>query len=85
MLCVSAHGGLAALSANLEKGTTIVVTNRTTQEQQEARIVFVGPAHGGKYKVGFEFVGAATNFWRVHFPPIGHKPLKSDEHHTVAV
>jgi hypothetical protein len=85
MLCVSAHGGLVGLSANLEKGTTIVVTNRSTQEQQEARIVFVGPAHGGKCKVGFEFVDAATSFWRVHFPPIAHKPLKSSEHHRVAV
>ena len=85
MLCVSAHGGLVALSAAVQKGATIFVTNRSTQEQQEARVVFVGHAPGRKFKVGFEFVHAATNFWRVHFPPAAERPLKAPELHKVAV
>jgi hypothetical protein len=85
MLCVSAHGGLVALSAALEKGATIVVTNRGTDEQQEARVVFIGHAPGRKFKVGFEFVGAAANFWRVNFPLTADKPLKFHEYEKVAV
>jgi hypothetical protein len=85
MLCVSAHGGLVGLSAAMEKGTTITVTNRGTHEQQEARVVFIGHAQGRKFKVGFEFVGAATNFWRINFPPAADRPLKLHEHEKVAV
>jgi hypothetical protein len=85
MLCVSAHGGLVAVSAAIQKATIILITNLTTSEQQEARVVFIGHTHGRKYKVGFEFVGAATNFWRVHFPSEANRPLKTREHEKVAV
>jgi hypothetical protein len=70
MLSVSAHGGLLALAASVEKGQTILVENKSTQEEQEFRVVHVSQPHDGKWRVGIEFVGAPVDFWRIYFPPV---------------
>lgn len=70
MLSVNAHGGLIALAAAVEQGQTILVENRNTREQREFRVVDVSPARDGKWQVGLEFAHGATNFWKIHFPPI---------------
>lgn len=66
---VSAHGGLVALGARVGPGETFLVVNRATQEEQECRVVFVGPTEGPKKKVGFALLRSAPHFWRVDFPP----------------
>jgi hypothetical protein len=68
-LSVNAHGALLALAATVEKGQSLLVENKNTRKEQECRVVYVGPAHNGKWSVGVEFTHAAAEFWRIYFPP----------------
>lgn len=73
MLSVNADGGLLALAANVEEGQPILVENRHTAEEQEFRVVHVGPLQDGKWKVGIKFAHRAPDFWRIYFPPLAAK------------
>lgn len=73
-LVVSAHGGLIALSAELQVGDKVILMNKGTNEQEEATVVFLGPTKEGKREVGFEFASAAGQFWGVAFPPADWTP-----------
>lgn len=68
MLTVNAHGGLVPLSAPVKQGQLILVMNDTTHETRACRTVYIGPERGGQHEVGIEFLRAAPNFWKVHFP-----------------
>lgn len=72
---VSAHGGLVALGARVGLGETFLVVNKTTQEEQQCRVVYIGPLEGPKKKVGFALLRSAPHFWRVDFPPINEANL----------
>ena len=66
---VSAHGGQIALGARVGLGETFLVVNKTTQEEQQCRVVYVGPMEGPKKKVAFALLQASPHFWKVNFPP----------------
>jgi len=66
---VSAHGGQVALGARVGLGETFLVVNKATQEEQQCRVVYVGPMEGLKKKVGFALLQASPRFWKVDFPP----------------
>jgi hypothetical protein len=68
-LIVNAHGALIALAGKVEKGQTLRLTNRATQEEQLCNVVHVGPVSGGKAQVGVEFKTPSPDFWRIAFPP----------------
>ncbi len=68
MLTVNAHGGLVPLPAPIEQGQLVLVMNDTTHETRACRAVYIGPERGGQREVGIEFLRAAPNFWKVHFP-----------------
>jgi hypothetical protein len=68
-LVVNAHGALIAIAGKVEKGQKLRLTNRTTQEQLECHVMYVGPDSGGKSQVGVEFDKPAPDFWRMTFPP----------------
>ena len=68
-LAVSAHGALLLLGTPVRNGQTLLLTNAGTHEDQECRVVFLGPAQGGKTQVGVEFTQTAPNFWHIAFPP----------------
>jgi hypothetical protein len=75
---VSAHGGLVALSARVGVGETVLVVNKATQEEQECRVVYVGPLEGPKKKVGVALLRSSPNFWGLNFPlSISPKPTGS--------
>jgi hypothetical protein len=65
-LNVDAHGARLAISAELERGQTILVVNSFTQEERECRVVHVGPKQSGRCKVGIEFVDSKGNFWHIY-------------------
>ncbi len=67
-LAVNAYGGLLTLNAPVEEGQSLLLVNSLTQEEQECRVVYVGPADNGKKKVGIEFTRPEGNFWHVYFP-----------------
>ena len=66
---VSANGGLVTLSARVGLGETFLVVNKSTQEEQQCRVAYVGPLEGSKNKVGFALLRSAPYFWKVDFPP----------------
>jgi hypothetical protein len=68
-LVVNVHGAMIALAASVAKGQTLRVKNRVTQEDQECKVVYLGPASGGKAQVGLDFTSDAPDFWRIAFPP----------------
>jgi hypothetical protein len=66
----SAHGGMLALSAPVQRGQTILLVNEATREEQECHVVYVGSRKRGKAEVGIAFLRPAPNFWQVSFPPV---------------
>jgi hypothetical protein len=68
-LVVNAHGAMIALAAKVARGQMLRVMNRSTQEDQTCKVVYLGPATGGKAQVGVDFMSKAPDFWRIAFPP----------------
>ncbi|MGB6429276.1 MAG: hypothetical protein WBF06_01725 [Candidatus Acidiferrales bacterium] len=68
-LVLNAHGALLALAATMKEGQTLRIVNRTTQQEQACRVVYLGPVSSGKIQVGLEFLESAPDFWHISFPP----------------
>jgi len=68
-LVVNAHGAMVALAAKVVKGQTLRLKNRATQEDVTCKVVYLGPAAGGKIQVGIDFTSKTPDFWRIAFPP----------------
>jgi hypothetical protein len=68
-LVVNAHGAMIAIAAKVTKGQMVRLKNRVTQEEQLCRVVYLGPASGGKVQVGVDFTVSSPDFWRIAFPP----------------
>jgi len=66
---VNAHGALVLMKQNIAHGQRLVLTNVTTKEDVECRVVFLGPKQGDQTQIGVEFLKASPNFWRISFPP----------------
>jgi len=73
---VSQGGGLCVLEEPVVVGQLLQLVNQNSGEAVEARVVTVSKARDGKTYVGFEFVVPNTNFWRMHFPAPGARPLR---------
>ena len=74
-MVVNAHGALFALAASVKHGQKVMLSNKGTKEEQESRVVFLGPKEAGKTQVGVEFLRPAPHFWRIDFPPADWKPV----------
>ncbi len=68
-LVVNAHGALIALASAVAAGQNISLTNRSTRDARECRIVYLGNANAGKVQMGIEFLEPSATFWHVDFPP----------------
>jgi PilZ domain-containing protein len=68
-LVLNAHGALLALANAMKEGQTLRLVNRTTDQEQECRVVYLGPVSSGKAQVGLEFLEPAPEFWNITFPP----------------
>jgi hypothetical protein len=59
----------------------VTVINPQTNEQQPARVVYLGPQQSDKQEIGIEFVKPSRMFWRIAFPPpdwtVGHEDAKA--------
>jgi acyl-coenzyme A thioesterase PaaI-like protein len=62
-IAVNRHGGLIALRADTALGQKILLTNKTTHQSRECRVVYLGPVQSNKRQVGIEFAGAESDFW----------------------
>ena len=66
---VSAHGALIKLNAVPHLGQKVVLRNTSSNETQEALIVFVMEVKDGTFNVGVEFTIPNPSFWHVSSPP----------------
>lgn len=73
---VSANGALLNVQEVYDIGMNLLLTNLATEEEVPCRVVFIGETKAGQKQVAIEFTVEAPQFWRVHFPPPGEKPLK---------
>ena len=68
-LVVNAHGALIALEAQVVAQQNVTLSNKSTQQSIECRVVHIGSAQGGKTQVGMEFIKPSGKFWQIDFPP----------------
>jgi hypothetical protein len=68
-LAINAHGALVSLKNRLTSGTKVKMRHNMTEEEQECRVVFLGPVREGKAEIGLDFSEPRPTFWRVAFPP----------------
>jgi len=68
-LVINAHGALITLAAKISQGNELQLKSATSPEQQDCKVVYVGPVVDGKTQFGVEFTKAAPNFWQIAFPP----------------
>jgi c-di-GMP-binding flagellar brake protein YcgR len=73
---VSQGGGLCVLEEPVVVGQALQMINENSGEAIDAKVVTVRKARDGKTYVGFEFVEPNSNFWRMHFPAPGARPLR---------
>jgi PilZ domain-containing protein len=72
---VSGHGGMTILDTAVVLGQTLLVTNESSGQKTECRVVSVRSTDG-KHVVAFEFIAPNANFWNMTFPVKGAKPLR---------
>ena len=82
-LAINAHGALILLQVRLISGNKVLMQHKRTQEEQECKVVFLGPVRSGKSEVGLEFCQPRPSFWRVAFPPEDWTP-KNPEARTIS-
>ena len=73
---VSGHGGMTILDTPVVLGQTLLVTNESSGQKTECRVVSVRLVADGKHIVAFEFIAPNANFWKMTFPVKGTKPLR---------
>jgi hypothetical protein len=73
---VSGHGGMTILDTAVVLGQTLLVTNESSGQKTECRVVSARPVADGKHIVAFEFIAPNANFWKISFPAKGTKPLR---------
>jgi len=76
-LVINAHGALIGLKAKVSQGQTMRIRTRMYPEEQDCRVIWVGPTAEGKTQCGIEFAQPAPNFWQVNFPPTDWSPASA--------
>jgi hypothetical protein len=77
-LIINVHGALVGLKAKVSQGQTMRIRSRMYAEEQDCRVIWVGPATGERTQCGIEFLQPAPNFWHVAFPPADWSPASTD-------
>jgi hypothetical protein len=67
---VNLHGGLMPLAPPVKRGQKILLVNSYTDEEREARIVYVRGKGRGKKRVAVEFTNHSGDFWHVFTPVV---------------
>jgi hypothetical protein len=83
-LAINAHGALVALQARLTSGSKVQMRHKSTEEEQECQVVFLGPVRSGKAEVGLEFSAPHPSFWRVTFPPEDWSPKHPEARNVIS-
>jgi len=62
---VSANGGLVMLGARVQAGQKLLLINKSTQTEQECRVVYLGERRTQSAAVAIEFGQANVRFWQI--------------------
>lgn len=62
---VSDNGGLLIMSARVELGRPLLITNRATEEERSCRVAYVSEREPDQGVVAVEFNEPAPGFWRL--------------------
>ena len=81
-LAVNAHGALISTKTRVANGTVLKIQHKLTEEEEDCKVVFLGPVREGKTEVGIEFLTPRPTFWRVAFPPEDWTPKHPDARST---
>ena len=68
-LSINSHGALLALSANVALGQRLLLINRQTWDEVEARVSRLAALDGQGTQVAVEFTQPAPDFWPIGAPP----------------
>jgi hypothetical protein len=68
-LNVNANGALLLLSVPVYKGQMLLLTNQMTQQEQDCRVVFLGPKHSRTVETGVAFPQPNSEFWQLRASP----------------
>jgi hypothetical protein len=68
-LAINAHGAFIVLQGRVSRAALITLKHNRTGEEQECRVLYVGPLRGDKTEIGLEFSSPRAHFWHVYFPP----------------
>jgi hypothetical protein len=74
---VNVHGGLLPLAPRVKRGQKILLVNGYTDEEREARIVYVNGKGPGKRRVAIEFTDLRGDFWHVFTPIVELKRARA--------
>ena len=77
-MTISPHGALVLLSATVNKGQRITLSNVRTKASVECAVVYVSQGKGTKREVGLSFALPNKSFWKVAFPPSDWSPHHAD-------
>src|SRR2546428_10888050 len=66
-LAINAHGALILLENKVTSGATVLMRHKSTEEEKECHVVFLGPVRSGKSAVGLEFSVLRPLFCRLSF------------------
>jgi hypothetical protein len=64
-LDVSANGALLMLGARVQPGQKLLLINKSTQAEQECRVVYLGERRTQSAAVAIEFGQANAHFWQI--------------------
>ncbi|HXW55592.1 MAG TPA: hypothetical protein VEJ67_07595 [Candidatus Cybelea sp.] len=67
---VNLNGGLLPLVPSLQTGQKLLLVNGYTNEEREARVVYVRGTGHGKNNVAIEFTKPSGDFWHVFTPMV---------------
>jgi hypothetical protein len=68
-MSINSHGALLKLSANVALGQRLLLINRQTWDEVEARVSRLAALDGQWTEVAVEFTQPAPDFWPIGAPP----------------
>jgi hypothetical protein len=77
-MVINAYGALVGLKARLVKDQTVRLKSATHPDEQECRVIWIGPTTDGKTQCGLEFTKPVAKFWGISFPPVDWSPSPAD-------
>jgi hypothetical protein len=77
-MVINAYGALVRVKARIVKDQLVQLKSATHPDEQECRVIWIGPTSDGKTQCGLEFTKPVVKFWGISFPPVDWSPSPAD-------